>query len=1054
MRTRSQRSSSVRRYAAPLDSVAGGSAVLRPIGRGVWVQAWTAPGVPSKSTPRQRWLVLGVTLLAAFTLTLATLTWVDRPREADLSDLIAALPNPRPYAARLSGGFPYAPCERPEAGEYEIPKLVCAAAPTTREQQARLNALRDDFFRYAGHQPEARRRHLDALWTLTVEGTRGNLDRAIADLEAASKLEPESGAILSDLAAAFTARAAKTDDARDLVRALDAAEKAAQASLELPEALWNRAVGREVWDASSAGTSWALFREAETHLGWASAPEIAGSPPVAPSSDSASKLLAASHLAHLDALQASTLDQDRRLELALTRRMLVRGFMAFEQADYVEAHVSFRAATGRLAELRAPLAGWATYWSLRSAYRRGLYREVLQAAPARIVAAEDVDSSLVARLTWVLASAQAALGLTTDALASQQKALAHARQAGDRQIEGCLHTRLAGSLESLGRSHEAWQHRLLGLRALRASADDPELATALAEAVHGALDLGALHAAIALQSAELMRSQASGEPLRWMLALQHRAELVARLTPTAASELLASVRREALAFPNPEVRRLLLAQLDLTEAPLARAEHRPDAALARVDRAVEFFRLANRPFLPRALLERARIHRSLVNPAAARADLQEAVEIAELLAGFRQEPSERAAAIEQLEMIFHELLDLELEHGDSEEALNVLERSRGRELLEWLARSPETKEETSSFATPRLAQPLRLHELAPRLGGSEVFVVYQALEDELLGWVIQPPNLTLVRSPLDRRAFDAASKAALSPAKDETTNEAGLAALYDTIVRPVLPQIVESRSLYVVPGELLSNVPFAALLDRRTGRHLVEDFEIAVLPSLTAFAWLSNRSREPIPEPRLLVVADPSFDRELFPGLPRLRSADLEATEIARRFPGTRILRGLEATPEALLSSIGFHSIVHLAAHGLVDQASPLSSALVLAPPATSESSGLLRASDLLAADLSTVQLAVLVACGSAGRGSKYGVAGLVHPFLARGVPQVVAVAGPVGDEAAAGFFSDFYSALHRSGSASHALRETQLSAIERQRETDAADTTWMQVRLYGVHRH
>ena len=683
------------------------------------------------TTPGRPWLALGATILGTFILTLAALAWVNRPREADLADLIAALPNPRPFVARLSGGFPYAPCERAEVGEDEIPKLVCATPPASQVEPARLGQLEKEFLRHARRQPEARQRHLSALWTLAAEGTRGNLDRAIEDLEVASKLDPDNGAILSDLAAALTARAAKTDDTRDLVRALDAAERAAQASPDLPEALWNRAVAREIWDVSAANPSWAQLRDAETSPDWALAPETLRSLQAALPPASSSEVLAASLLAQVAAELASNVDSQLANALVYARSALVRGLAAFENADYIEAQVSFRAAAEPLAELQPVLAGWARYWELRAAYRRGLYREVLQAAPAHLAAAGESDPALVAGLLWVLSSTQSALGLTTDALAAQQEALEYARRAGHRQIEGCLHTRLAGTLESLGRSREAWRHRLLGLRALGAGVGDPELATALAEAVHGALNLGALHAAIALQAAELMHSQASGEPLRWMLALQHRAELVARLTPTAASELLASARREATVFPNQEVRALLLAQLDLTGASLARANDHAAAAVMPATRAVDFFRLSNQILLPAALLERSLVHRRLANSAAAETDLLEAAEAAEDLAALRQAPSERAAAIDQLEVVFQELLALKIQQGEEAEALSVLERSRARELLEWLAQPPEAVKGERSIVGRPLARPLRHDELGSRLDKDAIFVVYQTLGKEL-----------------------------------------------------------------------------------------------------------------------------------------------------------------------------------------------------------------------------------------------------------------------------------------------------------------------------------
>ncbi len=189
MPTRSLRRSSRRRDVALPKPRLSGNAPPAPTRRIALVPAWPLAPLPTQPARRPRWLLPGAAILGAFTLTLSLLAWVDRPQEADLSDLIAALPHPRPFVAPRFGSSPYALCERAPEGESGIPHLVWATLPRTKKEQAQLRLLQDELFRHARRQPEARRRHLSALWTLGMNGTHSDLDRAVENLEAAPKFE-------------------------------------------------------------------------------------------------------------------------------------------------------------------------------------------------------------------------------------------------------------------------------------------------------------------------------------------------------------------------------------------------------------------------------------------------------------------------------------------------------------------------------------------------------------------------------------------------------------------------------------------------------------------------------------------------------------------------------------------------------------------------------------------------------------------------------------------------------------------------------------------------
>lgn len=1124
MRTRSQRSSSVRRYAAPLDSVAGGSAVLRPIGRGVWVQAWTAPGVPSKATPRQRWLVLGVTLLAAFTLTLATLTWVDRPREADLSDLIAALPNPRPYAARLSGGFPYAPCERPAAGEYEIPKLVCAAAPTTREQQARLNALRDDFFRYAGHQPEARRRHLDALWTLTVEGTRGNLDRAIADLEAASKLEPESGAILSDLAAAFTARAAKTDDARDLVRALDAAERAAQASPEVPEALWNRAVAREVFVRRTHRESSAprlghqqekaWWTEARTRAAAASEHQIAalqGEPQgllenlisrrdhqrttqairadpsaaesylwkemlttwsraaLAGDAETARSRLAAAewysdllsslfsdsfYSAAVEALadgEDPPSETSRAQELASGYEHLQLGQSLFDENDYTFAEVHFARAAATFGPHANPLEPLARLGMVRCAYRTQRYSEALRlAVSSGAMAAARRWAALYGRYALTVGSAQHVQGQVPAAQATFEGALAELGRGDQPSLRAGLQGRLAAVLVDLGEPVAAWRHRLGALRAFQGFETSRDYPPALFEVAHGVLGLGAAQAARYLLSEAMLRATALSDPLLASIAFRNEAELLAKLDPRAAESALEASREELQGLRDERLRELAQRGIDVVEARhIERSE--PSRCARILEAAIATYRRGPRILLPTALASGA--HCLSLAGAAGEAEsvLEEAFTEAEALAPTLQQGHLRRAFLETFDPILDELVDLKVRAGRAEEALSYADRSRSIALRASLGGRQGVADDHSR-RRPAASKPGSSSSLLDALPEGVAIIEYKVKAEELLIWVCRRGVIELVATPVSRARIRLAVESLTERDRNEERLAKALAELYSALIGPIEAQLSGQDVLYLILDEELQEVPFAALFDPTTERFLVEGRSVVIAPSLSALRpadpAAGTRPGEPI---SVLALVNPSVDGAAFPSLSSLPGTEGEAAEIAALFGGSRIYRGLQASPMALRRHVALHPVLHIGAHALSSPGALLESRLILAPEMLGKDLGTVSGRDLLDMDLGGLRLAVLAACRSAGASSSEGVSGLAWPLLAKGVPQVIASNRLVDDRQSAGLFVDFYRMLRLTGNALDALRGSQMRRLADSQRSARAALEWGSIQLYST---
>jgi CHAT domain-containing protein len=239
--------------------------------------------------------------------------------------------------------------------------------------------------------------------------------------------------------------------------------------------------------------------------------------------------------------------------------------------------------------------------------------------------------------------------------------------------------------------------------------------------------------------------------------------------------------------------------------------------------------------------------------------------------------------------------------------------------------------------------------------------------------------------------------------------------------------------LTIVPHDVLSNLSFAALQDAR-GRYLLEDFAIHYAPSGGLFAFTAAQRRS---EPRagaMLMVADPDTvtGSALDAPLPRLPGARLEAAAIAAQLDGRRVLslHGADATEAAVRAQAGPRSILHFAAHAVVDDNDPFAAYLALGAPAASREDGRLTAQDIYGLDLAA-DLVVLSACRSAnGLVAGDGVATFARAFTYAGAASLIASVWEVADQPSHQLLPAFYSAWFGGATKAAALRQAQLKVL------------------------
>lgn len=175
---------------------------------------------------------------------------------------------PRTLGVRLSIRTEFRTCgaDLPRNGTIPVTRCAPLAGDTLLpERIVRLSALAS---RAAPMTSDPDTLHAFALMDLLWPDSAGNsLTRSISYLESAARLSDHPAPALTDLAAAYVARAERTQDARDLLEAVEAAERALELE-ENPAALFNLGLALDRLGLDDeAKRAWQRFHMAERSTG-------------------------------------------------------------------------------------------------------------------------------------------------------------------------------------------------------------------------------------------------------------------------------------------------------------------------------------------------------------------------------------------------------------------------------------------------------------------------------------------------------------------------------------------------------------------------------------------------------------------------------------------------------------------------------------------------------------------------------------------------------------------------------------------------------------------
>lgn len=268
--------------------------------------------------------------------------------------------------------------------------------------------------------------------------------------------------------------------------------------------------------------------------------------------------------------------------------------------------------------------------------------------------------------------------------------------------------------------------------------------------------------------------------------------------------------------------------------------------------------------------------------------------------------------------------------------------------------------------------------------------------------------------------------------------------LYDLLIGPARDEIANKTNLIIVPDGPLWELPFQAL-QSAPKRFLIEEYAISYAPSLTTLFYMTSSGASRRKAPRtLLALGNPAVTQDtaetiqsLFmdENLGPLPEAERLAKTLGQMYgpAHSKVYVGTEAQESRVKAEAANYRIIHIAAHGILNDKSPMYSQLVLSQAErNSGEDGLLEAWEIMNLDLKA-DLVILSACETArGRiGNGEGVIGLSWASFIAGAPATIVSQWKVETSSTTELMIEFHRNLRLRKSKSEALRLAALKLLK-----------------------
>lgn len=657
---------------------------------------------------------------------------------------------------------------------------------------------------------------------------------------------------------------------------------------------------------------------------------------------------------------------------------------------------------------------------------------------------------LAARICATRANYLAHESLYPESLAQSDTAIAEYQRLGDDEGVADTRMRRVGVVGKAGQHDLEWRE---ALQTIRDSLVDPQsrhnslggMADAALALGHPRVALLYTNAAFRLIRRELVaiapedKSRIQKMQLNLATALRSRANIELRLDEydRAMADLDEAIRLSKKEDVDQSVRNTMAARLEEVRGQ-ALLHLSPARAVSAFSKALE---LAGNEFLTfRAALlaQRAEALKGAGRNVDAEKDLRASlaqlqVEESRILNRRERGKNEDlwSPYFSRFSETYQSLIRLLLENGEEKDAFKYSERERAFEPLNLVS---EIAPKDFDGKTKGLV------EISEALPPGTLLIEYSFLGDRAIAWLVSREGYEIVSlktTPRDIERLSTALQRAAN-ARNRTDFENRSNALHDAVIAEPLAKFgaIPAR-LVIVPDGPLHGLPFAALKNPKTNRYLIEDTPIEIAGSSTLYLVSLARDKALASRyaPSVLLVGDPAFNGALplAQGLKPLPHAKSECERIDAFYaPNARVLVEGDATIPRFLEGARNSTVIHVAAHTIVNAQAPSRSFILFAPSANEP--GPLDSQALLTRlSLAHTRLIVLSTCSSAGGlpiGAE-GVAPLVRPLIGAGVPAVVGTLWNVEDATAEELLVSFHRHYREGKDAAVALQLAQIGLLK-----------------------
>jgi CHAT domain-containing protein len=315
-------------------------------------------------------------------------------------------------------------------------------------------------------------------------------------------------------------------------------------------------------------------------------------------------------------------------------------------------------------------------------------------------------------------------------------------------------------------------------------------------------------------------------------------------------------------------------------------------------------------------------------------------------------------------------------------------------------------------------------------------VEYMCATEETLVFLITRDGIQLARIPVGQLQMGEKTAHLRQLLEDRDPGfRAEARALYNLLLAPIARGLRQKKHVWLIPDGPLWQMPFQALISP-AGKYWIEDSSIAFAPSLTFLREKRKQPASPVGFSKDLVAfGDPA--RVDTPSIPGLRD---QVRQIAALYDPARteIRVGAAAAEKPFRESAPTARVIHIAAHGIVDERNALHSRILLAGGSGGDvgnDDGWVEAWELMRMGLHA-DLAVLSACES-GRGQiaeGEGLVGLTWALFVSGVRTSVVSQWRVESESASALMVAMHKRLRNGQRPSVALRGAMLEVMKDER--------------------